>query len=255
MAGGIRLRVLPAYHDDLLARDQAVGLALTVPAGGADGAQRQILFTSDTGLYPLEKDGKDLKPNTQSEKEIWKGYRLKEGNRPDLMVIHIGSVKDAEFKMAIEKDPKEICYPNHLGIIGCARVITECRPRLAVISEFGEEMRQFRCELVEGLQNNVVKPVLEKRGETDIPRVVPGDLPFIYDIHDDSVYCVMSGELVKSAEIAFAREGGGDDLRRSVYYFAEGKKAEFGLSSGKQKIRRFQHNREDWQNLYFVPKT
>jgi len=120
----------------LLSRDQSVGLLFA--AETTAGNQRTVLFTSDTGLFPLERDCEEPSPDTAGP-ELWQSYPQADGKplSPDLMVVHIGSVKDSELKMDLGAEPHEACYPNHLGIIGAARMIVQCRPRLAVVSEFG----------------------------------------------------------------------------------------------------------------------
>jgi hypothetical protein len=184
LLGGGRLRVLPAYHDELLSRDQAVGLLLTL---GTTGDPRRILLTSDTGLFPLSPEAP--KPTADASKpdlEIGKQYQLsvKPGD-VDVMLVHIGSIKPDEFDPQKEKIA-EACYANHLGIIGTARVIAMCRPKLAVVSEFGEEMRDFRFALIKDLRDTVL-PLYFKDKDKHSPQVVPGDLAFVYSMMDRTV--------------------------------------------------------------------
>ena len=262
LPGRIELRVVPAYHDEVVARDQAVGLDFRVPVGKGS---RRLLFTADTGLFPLEKGTRRQVPDTDGD-EVWKEYGVTKRNYPDLMVVHIGAIRDTELKMDLDLDPKEACYPNHLGIIGTARVVTQCLPRIAVISEFGEEMRQFRCPLVRGLQQNVINKFLDPDQVPHIPRVVPGDLPFIYDIQTHGVYCCVSQDWVNADDIEFAGEGEDDeprqpregehdqrqrkDLEKAVFYFASGKRGDFTDDEGRWTWL-FRHDREGRRSLYF----
>jgi len=244
LAGGLRMRVLAAYHDDLLSRDQCVGLFFTI-------GDRAVLFTADTGLFPLDKDAAKPAPNT-ADSEIWDRYPKDADGalvRPDLMVVHIGSVKETELSIDFDQDPKEACYPNHLGIIGTARVITMCRPRLAVVSEFGEEMKTFRLPLMEGLQKNVVKRYCEENGISPVPRVIPGDLPFIYDLKDHKVYCCVSKEWKDADTIEFGVDPDAKDP--VVHYFDKRMKSRFD-EKPKHWVKNFEADREDFEGMYFI---
>jgi len=96
-----------------------------------------------------------------------------------------------------------------------------CKPRLAVVSEFGEEMRQFRCALVKGLQEKVIDRMFPKTVKQPVPRVVPGDLAFIYDIGADKFYCCMDRDWCNIHDIAFGVNPKSKDLKKSIYYFSE----------------------------------
>lgn len=219
LADGLHLRVLPAYHDDVLSHDQSVGLLLT--ARTTTDNQRTLLFTSDTGLFPLQRDCDEPTP-VEGGPELWQAYPQVDGKplSPDLMVVHIGSVKEDEFKMDLDKGVDRACYPNHLGIIGAARMIVQCRPKLAVVSEFGEEMKEFRLDLVTGLQEQVINQVLA--GEHDVPRVIPGDLPLIYDIAEGKVYSNETRRLISVRNMRFGAAPGPDQQGEvnMAYYFS-----------------------------------
>ena len=65
--------MLKAYHDEILARDQSIGLLFEVPFEGP--IVRRLLFTGDTGLFPQTDDGGVKLPDTSGE-EVWKTYGL-----------------------------------------------------------------------------------------------------------------------------------------------------------------------------------
>lgn len=91
LLGGGLLRALPAYHDELLSRDHAVGLLVTF--GDGDG-QRRILLTSDTGLFPLKRgEARPTADDSNPTSEIGRRYaEALHGHSPDLMLVHIGSI-------------------------------------------------------------------------------------------------------------------------------------------------------------------
>lgn len=244
LGSGLSLRAVPAYHDDVLARDQSLGLSLRI-------GERWLLFTGDTGLWPLRKEGKDILQDASGE-EIWQTYGIDKNTlRPDLMVIHIGSIKREEFTGNVYSCPKEACYPNHLGVIGTARVITQCLPRLAVVSEFGEEMGSFRMDLIRGLQDVVVRPFLETQGANTFPRVVPGDLPFIYDIKKDAFYCCVAETWVQIDDIDFDLDTNPPGSREStVFYFAAKDRPVFQKHRATY-AKRFRNAQSGYRGLYF----
>lgn len=245
LGANFRMRVLNAYHDDLIAQDQSVGLFFRIE-------ERTVLLTSDTGLFPLDKSSRKLTPNTTGP-EIWERYpKTAEGTpeRPDLMIVHIGSIKETELKIDFNQDPKEACYPNHLGIIGTARVITQCRPRLAVVSEFGEEMKQFRLPLMKGLQENVINSYCQENGINPIPRVIPGDLPFIYNLKEHKVYCCASKQWQDADDIQFESEKADQDREHLVYYFGKEMKARFD-DKANHWANAFQTDRKGREGMYF----
>ena len=167
------------------------------------------------------------------------------------MVVHIGSIKEEELSGKFPLEPSKACYPNHLGIIGAARVITKCRPALAVISEFGEEMRQFRCELVRGLQSEVIDKFFQKESITPVPRVVPGDLPFIFDIRERRFYCYLSKEWRPSSSITFEELEYDKQQEKAIFYSDKERKVE--EDDRKHKARLFMQDRCDQfaSHIYF----
>ncbi len=245
LLGGGRFRVLPAYHDEVFARDQAVGLLFTLDI---ENQPRRILLTSDTGLFPLKQDLPDLVPDTKDAKsEVWHHYLAADGEAIDVMIVHIGSIRDRELQQDAARDPATACYPNHLGIIGTSRVIAMCRPRLAVISEFGEEMKQFRVDLIRGLQEKVFDLLFSDHDT--VPRIVPGDLPFIYDLGANTFLDCVSRDWVDMEKMAFG-EGDGDDSD-TVYYFSVDRKTDF-TEDPRRYTRLFQQHRESRDGLYFA---
>jgi tetratricopeptide (TPR) repeat protein len=246
LADEVKMRVLRAWHDDVLARDQSVGLSFDI---GPSWNPRTVLFTSDTGLFPLKREG-STSPDT-SRDEVWAGYPHENGAvvPPDLMIIHIGSIKDTELEVGRRLEPEEACYANHLGIIGTARLITKCRPRLAVVSEFGEEMRDFRTTLIEGLQENVVNRVFDGKPQDETPRVVPGDLPFIYDLAENTVYDCVGRGWIAPHEVGFTQVDKEQVGTGPVYYHrAEPAPEERRLISG---AKHYLLQIESREGLYF----
>ena len=130
------------------------------------------------------------------------------------MLVHIGSIKPEEFDPQKEKIA-DACYANHLGIIGTARVIAMCQPKLAVVSEFGEEMRDFRFDLIKDLRDTVLRLYFKDKG-VQSPRVVPGDLAFVYSIMDRTVLDCATRNWSPADKIDFWEDKAKDGL--GIYY-------------------------------------
>ncbi len=84
----------------------------------------------------------------------------------DVLIAHIGSIKEKEFDLNLNLI--ERLYKNHLGLIGTTKIIKDASPRLAIISEFGEELGSLRVDISKAIEG-VVKDRRTKR-------CIPGDI-------------------------------------------------------------------------------
>ena len=207
--GDLTLDVLPAYHDELVARDQAVGLLFTL---SFDEEERKVLFTGDTGLFPLEKDGSKITPNTE-EGELWREYPAT-AYEVDLMIAHIGSINEKEIKGKIGEGLDKCLYPNHLGVIGATRMIDKIAPKVAVVSEFGEEMRQFRCALTKQMQTFFV----DKKSGARKSVILPGDLALVYGNKQGQVLCCADRNWIDAQNVKYDYA---DGKMEHIFYFSE----------------------------------
>ena len=204
---GLDLHVQPAYHDEIITKNHAVGLLFSFSEStkgrdknaGIDGNNRYVLFTGDTSLYPSKSVDGELEADVLEGNEIHKMYRpdlisAKGDIALDLLVAHIGSIYKDELDP--EASYSKRFYPNHLGIMGVVSLINDLRPRITLISEFGEELMSIRLKLVEGIasifdggfhpdEDN--EQTHEKRNN---PVILPCDLSLIYKIFDRTIYCV-----------------------------------------------------------------
>jgi tetratricopeptide (TPR) repeat protein len=243
LSGDLELDVLPAFHDEVISRDQSIGLLFAFPLG--DGT-RKILFTSDTGLFPLELDSPKFKPDTNGKQEIWQLYPPSASNNLDMLIVHIGSINENEILV----DPKEgihkCLYPNHLGVIGTTRLITQLKPRTAIISEFGEEIKYFRCELLQQIQK-IVKRVLK---EVPLPKVIPGDIGFVYEIKKRQFMCCADRKWVDIKKIKFNYIRGD---KENIVYFSEGAASKFrkDLYLFDDTTKKYRDNRIARNGMYF----
>ena len=68
---GVTLRVVEAYHDELVAKEQSVGLVFDLKFSDFE---RKIIFTSDTGLLPQDQESDKPRSIKDYEREVWKTY-------------------------------------------------------------------------------------------------------------------------------------------------------------------------------------
>lgn len=193
----LQMTVLPAYHDEIVSRDYSVGLHFRYRR--REGGETSLLFTSDSGLFPQCTKGGKVVADVD-EKELHETYPVDLGTI-DLLIPHIGSIKEREIDPNSNAKLDEIIYPNHLGIIGTARMVTSIRPRMVVLSEFGEELKGFLVDLTEMLQDVVDGFFRNKKGH--VPHILPGDLSFIYDLDARTVYCPLTGGFVPYKRISY----------------------------------------------------
>ncbi len=197
---GASVTVLKAYHDDSITLDYSVGLGfeLEFPDG-----MRRVVFTGDTGLFPLKmnEEGKVIRKesgdpaldiDSQATRAIFNQYPIT-FREPDLLIPHIGSIKEDEFKSDHRSKPgggtfeeSVYFYPNHLGLRGLVLLLARMKPKVVVVSEFGEELKNIRFDLVRGIEKllrSMTTPI-----ENSIC-LVPGDVTVVFDIKKMEFLC------------------------------------------------------------------
>ncbi|MFN3527688.1 MAG: tetratricopeptide repeat protein, partial [Candidatus Altarchaeaceae archaeon] len=142
-----KLKVTYAQHREIYGYGYSTGLIFDLYYKDINEKEKifRIGFTMDTGY--TEQIGKQFSDS-------------------DILVAHIGSIKEKEFNLDLPI--QERLYKTHLGLIGTAKIIEDSKPSLAIISEFGEELGNQRVDIVKAIER-VVK---SKR----IKRVIPGDI-------------------------------------------------------------------------------
>ena len=221
---GLKLTVLPAYHDDLKTADGSVGFCFDLTFNEDGKEQRRIVFTGDTGLYPKELD-EDGKPKLSEADEGGKKHKLlatKEGERAlhkrygalmrcmdggneriDCFIPHLGSIKKYELKHPKLEMGQPLLYPDHLGLRGMAILLDGVPFRTGIISEFGEELSEIRCDIArilgEALQKN-------EQDESESKVVFPGDVTLVYDIEQRKFLCHQTHDFVSPDELLARQE-------------------------------------------------
>ncbi len=121
------LNVKAAKHHEIIG-EHAVGLVFELNVGS--NKSLKIGFTSDTS---------------------WSSQIQRQYTGCKLLILHIGSIGQNEFNEKLPLKSRKRLYHNHLGLIGVISIVKSLRPRLAVISEFGEELGTDRCQIARNL--------------------------------------------------------------------------------------------------------
>lgn len=121
------IKVTSAIHNEILSKDYSVGLILNLY--GENGYSKRkpfkIGYTSDT----------------RHDDKIVNQYK-----NVDIIIPHLGSIEDNDF--IIEDDKRN---ENHLMLKGVIATIYSSNAKLAIISEFGEELEEYRIRIVGAL--------------------------------------------------------------------------------------------------------
>jgi len=148
--GQVKLQALPAQHPEFTkAWSMALGFHFELLPNSAGS----IVFTCDTA---------------------WGEDSFKKVNSPlDIVVANIGSVYFEELA-TLEYHKK------HLGLKGTYNAVAKLRPRLAIITEFGEELRGYRGAISAAIERALIRNGQFAAGSPDgekqkIIRCVPGD--------------------------------------------------------------------------------
>lgn len=188
LSNDISLTVLPAYHDDIVTKDYAVGLGFELNTGDPV-IVRRLLFTGDTAILPSSEQGSaDLIHSVYPEPFCDPG-------KTDLLIAHIGTIGPEELEHQLQSARMETAtqqtgvpyYTKHLGFLGTYRLLHDLRPKAAIVSEFGEEMKTIWIEAV-GAIDQKLGEVLPEPVEVRT-RVFAGDPIVIYDLQRGMFLC------------------------------------------------------------------
>lgn len=140
----LRLTVTKALHDEVLSKAYSTGLIFELY--GEDGYTREnpfrIGYTSDTR-------------HDEDVENQYKGV--------DIIVPHLGSIDENDFTFKEERRNK-----NHLMLKGTISTIYKSNAKLAIVSEFGEELGEHRMTII-GALNTIFR-------KNDMARCLTGDI-------------------------------------------------------------------------------
>ncbi|MBI4764092.1 MAG: MBL fold metallo-hydrolase [Deltaproteobacteria bacterium] len=167
-------------HHEMITKKYALGFTFVI--NNVDGTKKTVKFTCDTGwCSSLEELNK-----AEGEK-----FNIE---RTDLLIAHIGSIKESELnyntkKSLMDNEDKGILYEYHLGLVGCAASIHFWQPELSLLSEFGEELDAIR---------KTISDYLRKTLKT---KVFPTDLNFRIDLDTLDIMCFKTRHFFPAGDI------------------------------------------------------
>jgi len=140
----LKVRVIKAKHHDIVSDATAVGFCFEL-------GDFVLIYTGDTGFWGMDVH----------YKKLMKLYKTKN----IVLVANIGGFKGCENSYTPENCNEEMFYKNHLGRLGIAKLVERVKPKICIISEFGEEFDGYRIKIAD-IFNNVYK---EKSGTVFLP--------------------------------------------------------------------------------------
>lgn len=145
-----------AAHNEILSQTYSVGIILELYDENSPHGSKpfRIGYTSDT----------------QNDKNVEEQYR-----GVDIIVPNLGSIEENDFKETLEINE------NHLMLKGVISTIYKSKAKLAIISEFGEELGEHRIRIVDAL-NKVFQ-------SNKMARCLTGDIGLTVKIPDLEVRC------------------------------------------------------------------
>lgn len=171
---GITIFTTRAKHDEIL--DVKYSLSFVIYVKNVAGKKfAKIGFTCDTGW--------DFENENYFQEKFLK-------HEPELIIAHLGSIKPNEFKYLkarTEKKRNDCFYPNHLGLLGMAKLIEYSQDKnvsLVILSEFGEELKKYR------------KLIAEKFNEIFSIPCLPGDVGLYVRLKDLFVFCCVDEKFI-----------------------------------------------------------
>lgn len=178
----LKLKIKKAIHNDILTKTYSTGLLVELygKAGYDKKNPFKIGFTSDT----------------RHADEIVAQYK-----NVDVLVPHLGSIDENDFNPLSKKRDQ-----NHLKLKGVISAISKSQAKLAVISEFGEELGESRIDLVDALN-----------GAFEITRCLTGDIGLKVKIPELSIKCQGCNKFVNRNRIIEGIDHSSED-KGVVYY-------------------------------------
>ena len=190
----IRIRVTKAVHEEVLCKAYSVGLILELygESGYTKSRPFRIGYTSDTRHdMDVEEQYKDV----------------------DIIVPHLGSIDENDFNIGDDMAKKE---ENHLMLTGVFSTIYKSNAKLAIISEFGEELGEHRLTIASAL-DRVFR-------ENKMARCLTGDIGLKVKIPDLKVKCHYCDEYVNANDVLEAIDPRNKRMKSIVYFSEDCKK-------------------------------
>lgn len=166
-SGRLSVRALVAHHKDIGAEGDPVS-AFGV-AFEEFPQKRLVAISSDTHWCPVVAKS------------------METARRSQVFVAHVSRVEFKELTKAGQY------YDKHLGVLGAFQAIKTVNPRVAVLSEWGEDLAGYRAPIAAAIERAIR---LGQPGTGERPRCIPGDRGLRFQFDKDGsakVLCTSSG--------------------------------------------------------------
>jgi hypothetical protein len=90
-----------------------------------------------------------------------------------VLLAHVGGFKPQE-KFYYKRDMEKAYYPHHLGCLGICKVYEDLKPKLLIVSEFGEEFKNIRVNFVDEMKEAYRE--IDRNGNSVVPAIIPADI-------------------------------------------------------------------------------
>ncbi len=124
---------------------------------------------------------------------------------PDVACVHIGSLEgDKPNAWRISAEAPTLRYGgHHLGLMGTWRLLDAMKrkPKLVLLTEFGEELVGFRTHLCDGLDH------LLGKASSHVPKILPTDVGLCLDLSTGNIRCSRCDGWHHFQEIVAAERG------------------------------------------------
>jgi len=127
---------ISAKHNDLLSDRDSIGFVIHYK-------DFVLVYTGDTGF------SREMEKQYRNIHKKYSKYNI-------VLLAHIGGFKEYEKKFDASSSINEnyrFFYKNHLGRLGLAKLVEIVKPKICIISEFGEEFRKTRLKLTQIFQD------------------------------------------------------------------------------------------------------
>ena len=179
--GNLKIESIAMYHDEIFHKlDEPIKEKIANRISDSQSLGLKISGKSPSGenfLFAIPGDTSfpELPDEIEKISEFFKN--------PDVAAIHLGSIEE-DWKEKKSEPASSITYGKrkHLGVNGTIKLINLLNPKLATITEFGEELKEnsYRVSITE----MVKKPLVNSKCQ-----VIPADIPLYIVIHENKILC------------------------------------------------------------------
>jgi len=155
--GDVQVSVIKAKHDDIVTDTSSVGFCFEYD-------EFVLIYTGDTGYWG----------GYWNDEETYRNFDEKYKGKTVYLLANIGGFHNSENSYSKDSNSEAHYYKNHLGRLGIAKIAERLKPKVCIISEFGEEFYKHRVEIAD-IYNSVFADAVKDSGESPVV-FLPADM-------------------------------------------------------------------------------